>query len=72
MYFGESAFDNDHEVFELSRADRQAARGWRFRHHRGAASRILIAARASAKELIRRASRAEKPGIALADQRLSY
>ena len=72
MYFGDSALDNEHEVFELSRADRQAAQGWRFRHHRGAAARILIAARAGAQGLARRALRAEKPGIALAEKRLSY
>ena len=57
MYYGESIFDDDHLRFELSRADRKAANGWRFRHCKGISSRILIAAWTGAKELVRRALR---------------
>jgi hypothetical protein len=57
MYYGESIFDNDHIKFELSRADRKAANGWRFRHRKGMSSRILIAAWAGAKGLVRKALR---------------
>ena len=68
-YFGESAFDNDHAVFELSRADRQAGQGWRFRHHKGAAARILISARAGFKRLIQKALGTGKPSLAFMRKR---
>jgi hypothetical protein len=60
------------EVLEMARAGRKAAEGWRYRHHRGAASRMLSAAWAGLKGLAGKAVRIDKPDVAPARQRLSY
>ena len=59
-------------ILEAARADRKAAEGWRFRSHKGAASRTLCAAWASLRGLVGKAVRIDKPGLAPARQRLSY
>ena len=60
------------EVLEMARADRKAAEGWRFRHHRGAASRALSVAWVGLKELLGAVHRIEVPAISPTRQRLSY
>jgi hypothetical protein len=65
-------YDNDYERIRLAQASRRAAQGWRFRHHKDAASRVLSVAWAGVKGLIHKALAVEKPAIAPAHKRLSY
>ena len=70
--YGDLIIDNDVAKLKMARADHEAAQGWRFRHHKGVASRILSAAWAGVKGLARRALTLDKPAIAPARKRLSY
>jgi hypothetical protein len=63
---------NDAAKLEMAQADRKAAAGWRYRHHRGAASRVLSAAWSGVKGIVDKALSAKRPGIAIARKRLSY
>ena len=58
--------------FEMRQLDRQAAQAWRFRHHRGAASRMLSTAWSGVKGLVEKGFDAKGPSIAPAHKRLSY
>ena len=62
----------DAAKLEMAQIDRKAAEGWRFRHHKGAASRILSAAWAGLKGLARRALPVDRPAMAPTRKRLSY
>ena len=65
-------YDNNHERMRLGQASSRAVEGWRFRHHKGVASRILIAAWAGVKGLVHKSLIVDKPAIAPARKRLSY
>jgi hypothetical protein len=70
--FYDSLYDNDHLKFEMERASRKAAEGWRFRHLPSLERRVLSAILGTVHGLLQRAFYSEKAAIGTVRQQPSY
>ena len=69
--YGDIVYHIDEQRVLLAQSSQRAADGWRFRNHKGLASRIVSAAWAGMKQIVFRGPLNGKPAIASARKQLS-